>query len=58
MKEIRAMMIGAHPDDCDFRCGGLALKYAQAGHRVKFLSMADGRRSPPGANPKRRRSPG
>ncbi|MGI5878162.1 MAG: PIG-L deacetylase family protein [Christensenellales bacterium] len=42
MKEIRAMMIGAHPDDCDFRCGGLALKYAQAGHRVKFLSMADG----------------
>lgn len=40
---IRAMMIGAHPDDCDFRCGGLALKYARAGHRVKFLSMLDGR---------------
>ena len=36
------MMIGAHPDDCDFRCGGLALKYARAGHIVKFLSMVDG----------------
>lgn len=41
-KQIRAMMLGAHPDDCDFRCGGLALKYARAGHKVKFLSMCDG----------------
>lgn len=41
-KKIRAMMIGAHPDDCDFRCGGLALRYAQAGHSVKFLAMVDG----------------
>lgn len=43
MKQVRAMMIGAHPDDCDFRCGGLARKYAQAGHKVKFLAMCDGR---------------
>ena len=35
-------MIGAHPDDCDFRCGGLALKYARAGHKVKFLAMCNG----------------
>lgn len=41
-KQIRAMMIGAHPDDCDFRCGGLALKYVQAGYKVKFLAMVDG----------------
>ena len=41
-KQIRAMMIGAHPDDCDFRCGGLALKYAEAGQKVKFLAMCDG----------------
>lgn len=41
-QQIRAMMIGAHPDDCDFRCGGLALKYAEAGHKVKFLAMCDG----------------
>lgn len=42
MKQIRAMMIGAHPDDCDFRCGGLALKYAREGHKVKFLAMCNG----------------
>lgn len=42
MTQIRAMMIGAHPDDCDFRCGGLALKYARAGHKVKFLAMCNG----------------
>ena len=35
-------MIGAHPDDCDFCCGGLALKYARAGHKVKFLSLCNG----------------
>ena len=41
-KQIRAMMIGAHPDDLDFRVGGLAVKYAQAGHKVKFLAMCNG----------------
>ena len=41
-KQIRAMMIGAHPDDCDFRYGGIALKYAALGHKVKFLAMVNG----------------
>jgi|LSQX01.1.fsa_nt_gb LmbE family N-acetylglucosaminyl deacetylase len=41
-KNIRVLMIGPHPDDCDFRCGGLALKYARAGHQVKFISLLDG----------------
>lgn len=41
-KQIRAMMIGAHPDDCDFRCGGIALKYAALGHKVKFVAMVNG----------------
>ncbi|MBR5157454.1 MAG: PIG-L family deacetylase [Clostridia bacterium] len=36
------MMIGAHPDDNDFRCGGIALKYIQQGHSVRFLSVCDG----------------
>ena len=36
------MMVGAHPDDCDIRCGGLALKYSRAGHKVKFLAMCNG----------------
>lgn len=38
----RIMMIGAHPDDCDFRGGGLALKYADLGYEVKFLAMCNG----------------
>ena len=41
-KQIRALFIGAHPDDCDFEGGGLALKYARAGHVVKFISVCDG----------------
>ena len=41
-KQIRALMIGAHPDDCDFRSGGIALKYAEAGHKVKYISLVDG----------------
>ena len=35
-------MIGAHQDDNEFRCGGLAYKYVKAGHDVKFLSMCNG----------------
>lgn len=38
----RIMMIGAHPDDCDFRCGGIALKYARLGYKVKFLACCNG----------------
>lgn len=41
-QQLNIMMIGAHPDDCDFRCGGIALKYARLGHRVQFVSLSDG----------------
>ena len=41
-KKLRVLMIGPHPDDCEFRCGGLALKYVQAGHTVKFISTLNG----------------
>lgn len=42
MEQYRFMMIGAHPDDMELRCGGLALKLRQQGHKVLFLSMTDG----------------
>jgi LmbE family N-acetylglucosaminyl deacetylase len=42
MKKLNIMVIGAHPDDCDFKCGGTALKFLAAGHRVLFLSMTNG----------------
>jgi len=36
------LVIGAHPDDCSIKAGGIAAKYAAAGHDVTFLSMTDG----------------
>ena len=40
---MRILMVGAHQDDSEFRCGGIAHKYVQLGHEVCFLSMTDGR---------------
>jgi LmbE family N-acetylglucosaminyl deacetylase len=42
MKTLNVMVVGAHPDDCDFKCGGTALKFLAAGHKVMFLSMTNG----------------
>jgi LmbE family N-acetylglucosaminyl deacetylase len=39
---IRVLAFGAHPDDCDSKLGGLAIKYARAGHRVKFVAVTNG----------------
>lgn len=40
--QLRILMIGAHPDDCDILTGGIALKYRQLGHIVKFVSATNG----------------
>ena len=39
---MRILAIGAHQDDNEFRVGGMAYKWAKAGHTVQFLSMCDG----------------
>lgn len=39
---MKILIFGAHPDDCDIHCGGLALKYTGAGHDVKFVSVTNG----------------
>lgn len=39
---MKILMIGAHQDDNEFRCGGLADKYAKMGYEVRFLSMCNG----------------
>ncbi len=39
---LRLLVIGAHPDDAEYRAGGLAAKYRQLGHVVKFVSVTDG----------------
>ena len=41
-QKLRALMIGAHPDDCDVIYGGLAMKMLKAGYDVKFVSLTNG----------------
>ena len=36
------LMIGAHPDDIDLRCGGLAIQLVARGHQVRFLFLTSG----------------
>lgn len=40
--QLRILIIGAHPDDCDIMTGGIAIKYTQLGHMVKFVSATNG----------------
>lgn len=39
---MKILMIGAHQDDNEFRCGGLAHKYVKLGYDVRFLSLCNG----------------
>jgi LmbE family N-acetylglucosaminyl deacetylase len=40
--KLRIIAIGAHPDDCDIKFAGTAIKLVKAGHAVKFLSVTNG----------------
>jgi LmbE family N-acetylglucosaminyl deacetylase len=40
--KLRIISFGAHPDDCELRCGGVALLWAGQGHHVKFVSVTNG----------------
>ncbi len=39
---LRILAIGAHPDDCEATCAGVAAKWAKRGHVVRFVSATDG----------------
>ena len=39
---LSILMIGAHPDDCELKGGGSAIKWAELGHRVQFVAMTGG----------------
>ncbi|MYF18533.1 MAG: PIG-L family deacetylase, partial [Gemmatimonadetes bacterium] len=39
---LKIIVFGAHPDDCDIKAGGIAIKYAKLGHEVKFVSVTNG----------------
>ena len=36
------LVIGAHPDDCELKAGGLTALYRAAGHHVKYVSVTNG----------------
>lgn len=40
--QLRVIMIGAHPDDCDQDSGGTAILLSQLGYAVKFVSVTNG----------------
>ncbi|MSR59101.1 MAG: PIG-L family deacetylase [Planctomycetaceae bacterium] len=39
---LRLLILGAHPDDCEYHAGGLAAIYREAGHAVKMVSVTNG----------------
>lgn len=39
---VRVIVFGAHPDDCDIRAAGTAAKFAEMGHKVKFVAVTNG----------------
>ncbi|MBN1291892.1 MAG: PIG-L family deacetylase, partial [Candidatus Latescibacteria bacterium] len=39
---MNIMVIGAHPDDCEFFAAGTAVKFLRNGHKVKFVSVSNG----------------
>ena len=39
---LRILVIGAHPDDCEIKAGGVTAMYRAAGHHVKYVSVTNG----------------
>jgi LmbE family N-acetylglucosaminyl deacetylase len=39
---LRLLVIGAHPDDAEYKAGGLAALYRRLGHDVRFVSVTNG----------------
>ena len=40
--KLRILCFGAHPDDCELKAAGVALRWAAQGHHVKFVSVTNG----------------
>ncbi|TVP98773.1 MAG: PIG-L family deacetylase [Planctomycetaceae bacterium] len=41
-EKIRVIVFGAHPDDAEYKAGGVAALWAKAGHHVKLVSVTNG----------------
>lgn len=42
MSSLRILILGAHPDDADYKAGGTASLWRQLGHEVKMVSVTNG----------------
>jgi LmbE family N-acetylglucosaminyl deacetylase len=42
MPSLRILVLGAHPDDADYKAGGTAARWRSLGHEVKFVSVTNG----------------
>jgi LmbE family N-acetylglucosaminyl deacetylase len=40
--KLRIIALGAHPDDCEIRAGGVGMLWSAQGHHVKFVSLTNG----------------
>jgi LmbE family N-acetylglucosaminyl deacetylase len=40
--KLRIIGVGAHPDDCELKAGGVAAMWAAQGHHVKFVALVNG----------------
>ena len=40
--KLRIIVFGAHPDDAQYKAGGVAAKWAKLGHHVKLVSVTNG----------------
>lgn len=40
--KLNIICFGAHPDDAEYKSGGVAAMWAKAGHRVKLVSVTNG----------------
>ena len=40
--ELRIICFGAHPDDAEYKSGGVAAMWAELGHKVKLVSVTNG----------------
>ena len=41
-RKLRIIVFGAHPDDAEFKAGGIGIKWAKQGHAVKLVSVTNG----------------
>jgi LmbE family N-acetylglucosaminyl deacetylase len=42
VQPLRIIVFGAHPDDAEYKTGGVAYKWAKLGHKVKLVSVTNG----------------